>query len=143
MRDFYPVKTVYYFNMYKSDWYLNLNKPFLSPPDSIFLPVWVILYSMIIISLIFYLKDGIDSSKYWGLLFFTLQMLLNLSWSYVFFGMQNIAGALIIISLMWIFILLTIITFFAGSKISAILLIPYFIWVSFAFYLNFSYFVLN
>ena len=128
--------------MFNSDWYNNLNKPFLSPPNSVFMPVWSILYLMIFISLILYLKGGVKN-KITGIIFFSIQMILNLSWTGVFFGLQNIKAALVVIVLLWIFILLTITSFFKHSKIAALLLVPYFIWVSFAVYLNISYFLLN
>ena len=128
--------------MFNSEWYNSLNKPFLAPPDSIFMPVWGILYAMIIISLILYLKGGLKN-KSKGLIFFAIQLLLNFSWTYVFFGMKNITGALVVIIFMWMFIVLTISAFMKHSKLSAILLLPYLLWVSFAFYLNLGYLVLN
>ena len=129
--------------MENMSWYSTLNKPFLIPPSYIFTPVWIFLYTLILISLILFLKGGYTKEKRLPLIFFSIQMILNLVWSPVFFGMQNIFAALIVIVLMWIFILLTIITFFKHSKLAAILLIPYLIWVSFAFYLNFGFYVLN
>lgn len=128
--------------MFNSSWYNSLNKPFLAPPDSVFMPVWGILYAMILVSLILYLKGGLKN-KAKGLVFFVIQMLLNFSWTYVFFGMKNIAFALVVIILMWMFIVLTISAFMKHSKLAAILLFPYLLWVSFAFYLNLGYLVLN
>lgn len=129
--------------MKNMDWFDNLNKPFLNPPDWLFAPVWTILYILIAISFLLFLKGGMNKEKRMPLIFFIIQMLLNFAWSPVFFGLENIALALVIIFLMWIFILLTVIVFFKHSKLAALLLLPYLIWVSFAFYLNFSYFVLN
>lgn len=125
------------------NWYLSLNKPFLTPPSSIFAPVWIVLYTLILLSLILFLRDGYKKEKKIPLLFFSVQMILNLIWSSVFFGMQNIFAALIVIVFMWIFILLTITAFFKHSRLASILLIPYLIWVSFAFYLNFGFYVMN
>ena len=125
------------------DWYDTLNKPFLNPPSDIFTPVWTILYIMMALSLIFYLKGGNIKEKKTGLFLFIIQLLLNFAWSGVFFGMQNIFLALIVIILMWLFILFTVIAFFKHSKLAAIMLIPYLVWVSFAFYLNLSFWILN
>ena len=129
--------------MENMDWFNSLNKPFLSPPDWLFAPVWIVLYITIAIAFIIFLKSHSTRKKTLGLIFFFTQLLLNFIWSPVFFNMQNILGALIIIFFMWLFIMLTIITFLRHSKIAAILLIPYLIWVSFAFYLNFGFYVLN
>ena len=124
-------------------WYNSLNKPFLNPPSEIFFPVWTILYILIFASLIIFIKDGINKEKIFPLILFIIQMFLNFSWSAVFFGMQNILAGFIIIILMCFFILLTIISFYRHSKLASILLIPYFLWVSFALYLNFEYLRLN
>ena len=128
--------------MFNSEWYNSLNKPFLSPPDSIFMPVWTILYAMIFVSLILYLRGGLKG-KSKGLVYFIIQLLFNFSWTFVFFGMKNIFLALLVISAMLIFLLLNIIEFYKHSKMAGNLLLPYLIWVLFAFYLNFSYFLLN
>ena len=125
------------------EWYDNLNKPLLNPPSEIFMPVWIFLYITIGLSLIFFLKDGFNKSKIIPSIFFTTQMLLNFIWSSVFFGMQNILLGLIVVLLMWLFILLTIVSFYKHNKTSAFLLIPYFLWVSFACYLNFEFLRLN
>jgi tryptophan-rich sensory protein len=126
-----------------NDWYLALNKPFLTPSPELFTPAWIILYTLILISFILFIKGGYTTEKRLSILFFCLQLFFNLIWSPVFFGMKNIPAALIIIIFMWIFILLTIITFYKHSKSAAILLLPYLVWVSFAFYLNFGFYVLN
>ena len=129
--------------MKNMEWYNTLNKPFLNPPTVVFLPVWTILYIMIFLSLIIFIRGGINKGKILPLIFFSIQMLLNFSWTRIFFGAQNIAYAFVVIILMWIFILLTVISFYKHSKLSAILLIPYFLWVTFAVYLNFEYLRLN
>lgn len=125
------------------EWFDTLNKPFLSPPDWLFTPVWIVLYILITTSLFIFLSNGMSKEKRVPLIFFFTQLALNFAWVPVFFNMQNIGGALIIIIFMYIFLLLTIITFFKHSKTASILLIPYLLWISFAAYLNFSYLVLN
>lgn len=134
---------IYHCDMENSIWFHSLNKPFLNPPDWLFAPVWTVLYIMILISFVLFIRSGMTREKLLPLTFFIIQMALNLAWSPVFFKLHSISGALFIIILMWIFILLTIITFFKYSKMAALLLLPYLFWVSFAFYLNFSYFVMN
>lgn len=124
-------------------WFDNLNKPFLSPPDWIFTPVWIILYIMIAISFFVFIRGGINKKKRLPLSFFLIQLALNFSWPFVFFGMKNIAFAFFIIIFMYIFLILTIITFFKHSKLASVLLIPYLFWISFAAYLNFGFLVLN
>ncbi len=129
--------------MKNMDWYDSLNKPFLNPPDWIFTPVWTILYIMMAISFFLFLRGGMNREKHWPLAFFLIQLALNFAWSPIFFGMQNISLAFVVLILMYFFLILTIITFFKHSKLASILLIPYMLWLSFAAYLNFSFLVLN
>lgn len=128
--------------MYNSDWYNSLIKPFLSPPDGVFLPVWTVLYITILISFILYFTNP-NKNKKSGYIFFFVQLVLNLSWSFVFFKFKSISGGLIIIFLMGVFIFLTIKKFYSVSKISGLILIPYFLWVLFATYLNLGFLILN
>ncbi len=128
--------------MYNSEWYNNLIKPLLSPPDWIFAPMWIFLYILILIAFILYLIKPAENKKE-GYIFFTIQMLLNLLWSPAFFYFQNILLAFIIIIGLDITVFYTIRKFYAISKIAGILLIPYFLWIIFATYLNFAYLILN
>ena len=128
--------------MYSSPWYNSLTKPPFSPPDWIFTPTWIILYTAIFISLILYITKAAPNKKT-GYLYFSAQMILNLLWSFVFFRIQNMALALIVIIFMAIFTFLTIKNFYIASKTSAILLVPYLLWIIFAAYLNAGYLLLN
>lgn len=127
------------------DWYHSLNRPFLSPPDWIFQPVWTILYLLIFLSLFFFLKNRkiTPNAKRVSICVFVVQMILNLFWSVVFFNFQNIFAALIICFLLWCLIIAMIILFAKHSKLGAVLLVPYFLWTTFALYLNFSIWRLN
>ena len=128
--------------MYNSSWYYSLIKPPFSPPDGIFPPVWAILYLTIFIALILFIKSPVRNKK-WGVIFFLLQMGLNLIWSPIFFGLRNIPLAFFIIVLLDTFVFLTIKSFYSASKPAGLFLVPYFIWILFATYLNFGYFILN
>lgn len=123
-------------------WYNNLYKSPFTPPTWVFTPVWTLLYITIAISLFLFLKSGFTKEKILPLVFFTIQMLLNFAWTPVFFGMQNIRNAYIIIVLLVVFLALIIISFYRFSKRSAYLLVPYLIWSLFAAYLNF-YILIN
>ena len=128
--------------MYNSDWYLNLTKPPLAPPDSIFTPVWAVLYFTMLCSLCLYFYTK-NENKTNGYVFFAWQFVLNILWSPVFFLMKNMHLALVIVILMAIFTFLTIKEFCKTSKIAGLILIPYLIWILFAAYLNLGYIILN
>jgi len=125
-------------------WYAFLNKPFFSPPNYLFGPVWTILYILMGVSLALIWQKGIKKRTVRDAMFlFGIQLLLNALWSPVFFGVRNLFLALIIIVLMWIFILKTILAFAKIDKTASYLLYPYIAWVSFATILNFSVWFLN
>ena len=74
---------------------------------------------------------------------FGFQLLFNALWSIVFFGFKNPFWALIVILALLTLIILTIRWFRVVSKLAALLLIPYLLWVAFAMVLNFSIWQLN
>jgi tryptophan-rich sensory protein len=78
-----------------------------------------------------------------ALFFFFVQLVLNIFWSVAFFGLRAPLLGLIDIVLLWFAILFTITNFLKVSKFAGALLIPYFLWVSFAALLNFSLWILN
>ena len=129
--------------MYNSDWFDTLNKPLLNPPSALFQPVWVVLYSMMVLSIILFAFEKTDKSKMRGYLYFGIQLFFNLIWSPIFFLLQNIGFAFLIIVLLDIFAIMTVKEFYKVSKFSAMLLIPYIVWILFATYLNGAYFYLN
>ena len=125
------------------DWYQTLIKPPFTPPAYIFAPVWFVMYVLILISYIMFLRTYTPESKVSANIIFFIQLILNLLWSPVFFYMKNIQLSFVIICLLLISIILTIISFYRISKPAGLLLIPYLIWVSFAIYLNYGFLVLN
>jgi tryptophan-rich sensory protein len=67
----------------------------------------------------------------------------NVAWSAVFFGQQAIAAGLVVILLLWLLIVATMFVFARVDRRAALLLVPYLLWVSFATYLNYQFWVLN
>ena len=127
-----------------STWYLTLSKPGLNPPSWIFGPVWTSLYFLMGISVYLIWKKGFKKKGIKNAMeVFLLQLILNATWSVVFFGLENPGLALINIILLWASIAWTMIVFYKKSHVAAYLLVPYLAWVSFATYLNYSIWILN
>ncbi len=125
-------------------WYAALVKPSFNPPSWVFGPAWTILYCLMGIALYLVVKDGIqDPIKKTGLVFFTIQLILNLLWSIVFFGMHEIFYAFVTILVLFVFIAATMVSFFRLSKPAGWLFIPYLCWVAFASILNATIWILN
>jgi benzodiazapine receptor len=125
-------------------WYATLNKPVFSPPNWLFSPVWISLYTLMGISL-FMVWNKAEKRPYHrkALTFFFIQLALNALWSVFFFGLQSPWAGLIEMAFLWSALVMTIYYFFKLSQWAGILLLPYLVWVSFAFVLNFSLWVLN
>lgn len=124
-------------------WFHSLNKPTLAPSDSVFTPVWSILYVLIFASFIVYLAETHSGRRLLPILIFCAQLVLNFSWTPIFFGLKNISLAFFVICILWVLIIINIVLFYKGSKLAAFLLIPYLLWVTFAVYLNWGYMHLN
>lgn len=125
-------------------WYETLAKPALNPPSWIFGHVWTTLYALMGIAAFLVWKKGWDRIDVRKALFvFGVQLILNASWSIVFFGLHSPLWALVNIIAMWIAIVWTMILFYKISKPAIWLLVPYILWVSFATYLNYSIWMLN
>lgn len=125
-------------------WFQNLNKPFFQPPNWLFGPVWTVLYILMGVSIWLISKQGFKTKiAKQALYLFITQLVLNSLWSLVYFGMQQILGAFILIIFIWTFILLTIVWFNKINKVAGFLLLPYILWVSFATVLNAALWLLN
>lgn len=125
-------------------WYATLNKPFFSPPNWIFAPVWTLLYLLMGVSLyLIWTHRGKKKQTREAIMYFLAQLACNFLWTPVFFGLKSPFLALIVIIIMWILIVFTIKRFYALSKTAGYLLIPYLSWVSFATMLNAAILLLN
>jgi tryptophan-rich sensory protein len=124
------------------DWYPTLRKPPGTPPSWVFGPVWTALYVLMAVSAWLVWRD-----YRWGasaaLLIFCAQLALNLAWSGVFFGARRLGFALLEIVILWAAGLFTAYLFYRLKAISAYLLIPYLLWLSYAVYLNVGIWKLN
>jgi len=120
-------------------WYAQLEKPFFTPPSWAFGPVWITLYTLMGISL--YLVW--DKKDKFAISIFGVQLVLNVLWSLLFFGLQNPFYGLVEIIALWFAILITIVKFYKIDKRAGIILIPYILWVSVAAALNYYILILN
>jgi len=125
-------------------WYQFLEKPIFNPPSWVFAPAWLVLYTLMGISLYLIWKtEDKWKLKRIAIIFFATQLILNGLWSIIFFGAKNPMWAFFEILLLWIFIGLTFSFFYMIKRKSAYLLLPYWLWVSFAALLNVCIWYLN
>jgi benzodiazapine receptor len=125
-------------------WYAGLAKPSFNPPDEVFGPVWITLYALMgIAAWLVYERGRKGANVRRPLSIFVAQLVLNVLWSIMFFGIHHILGGFVIIVALWVLIAATIKLFWPVSKAAAILLGPYLVWVGFATVLNAALYVLN
>lgn len=121
----------------------TLNKPVLSPPGIVFPIAWTILYALMGVSAArVILSDG-SKARSMGLVFFGIQLALNLAWSFIFFGVQRFGFALIELLVMVAAVIAMTVQFMKCDPLAAKLQIPYIAWLCFATYLNAAVMVLN
>lgn len=125
-------------------WYDALQRPPGTPPDWLFGPVWTTLYAMVgvAVALLWHRPTELQLKRR-ALKRFGLQLGLNLLWTPAFFGLQRIDLAMIVIVPLLVAIWLTIRAAYPVSRPAAFLLVPYFLWVGYATYLNAGFWFLN
>ncbi|NTV30002.1 MAG: tryptophan-rich sensory protein [Candidatus Omnitrophica bacterium] len=121
-------------------WYQFLHKPAFNPPDGVFAPVWFVLYILM----------GWASFLVWTraarpFLFrlYLVHLAVNLLWSVLFFGLHSPGLAFLDIVVLWGMVTAMLILFRSVSRLAALLLVPYWCWVSFAAALNLAVWRLN
>jgi tryptophan-rich sensory protein len=124
-------------------WYLELTKPAWQPPDWLFGPMWTMIY----------IFTGVAGVRAWRLgngrqrgLFMsalTINCVLNVLWSILFFYMKRPDIALIEVALLWLSVLAMAMITWPYTKRASLLLLPYLIWVTIASYLNWTIVKLN
>jgi tryptophan-rich sensory protein len=128
-----------------ASWYGTLQRPALAPPNWVFGPVWTTLFALKggALWLVWRRIDAVTRAVRIAVALFVAQFVFNLAWSAAFFGAQNIALGLAVILALWVLIVATIWAFVRVDRRAALLLVPYLLWVSFATYLNYRFWVLN
>ena len=125
------------------DWYPSLVKPSFTPPSWLFGPVWTLLYTMMAVAAWLVWRRAQTANVALPLALFAVQLGLNLAWSWLFFGLRRPDLGLLDISLLWLAIVATMVTFWRVSPLAGVLFVPYLLWVSFASVLNYSLWQLN
>jgi len=125
------------------DWYRKLKKPIWNPPNTIFAPVWTLLYLLMAAAAwLVWQRYGFTGAVL-PLTLFVLQLILNAAWTWLFFGRHQIGTALVEICVLWFVILATLLSFWMLEPLAGLLLLPYIAWVSFATFLNWTIWRMN
>ena len=123
-----------------SAWFNSLVLPSFYPPSILFSIVWSIIYILMAISLYFVLKKGISKNQ---IILYAVNGFLNILWTLVFFRFNSLIFSVIILVMLIIFAYFLLKSLYETNKVSFYLTLPYFIWLFFAFLLNYSIYFLN
>jgi len=124
-------------------WYHTLARPPMVPPDALFGIMWGMLYILLGISAVLVFHKGVDEKKHFAAWLLGVQLVLNACWTPVFFGMHNLPLALAVVVLMLAEGFFMHKAFAKHSRVAALLLWPYWLWLLFATYLTAGFMVLN
>ena len=124
----------------QTEWYIGLNKAPWTPPGWVFGAAWTII--MICFS-IYMAQLYANENTGKVIILFIFQVVLNVSWNYVFFNQHAVSFALIIISLLTILIIYFLIAYYSKLQLISLLLLPYVIWLAIATSLNYYIYTNN
>ena len=133
-----------YFNRVgMQNFYSEINLSPLTPPNIVFPIVWAILYVLLVTSFYLVLNTASQKSVRMAAMLFTFNMFLQVLWTFAFFYNAYFFSGFIILVILDFATALLMLSFYKISRTSFYLLIPYFLWLLFATYLNWAVVVLN
>ncbi|MGA0811827.1 MAG: TspO/MBR family protein [Pelagibacteraceae bacterium] len=125
---------------FKEPWYSEIILPSFNPPSWVFAPVWTALYIMMSLA-IWRVWIKLSDKKILAIYFYHL--FFNATWSVIFFGFHLIELALFNLIIILFFIIKLMQIYFKKERFSFYLMVPYLLWSSYAFVLNFTIAILN
>lgn len=124
--------------------YAAVTKPPLSPPAWLFPVVWTILYILMGVSAYLVYNGGKTPEKSKKpLTVYAVQLAMNFMWPIFFFSLDAYLFSFVWLLVMWALVLVMIVMFHRVNRLAGLLQIPYFVWLTFAAYLNLSVYILN
>ncbi|OGN61470.1 MAG: hypothetical protein A3F09_04730 [Chlamydiae bacterium RIFCSPHIGHO2_12_FULL_49_11] len=127
-----------------SGWYLSLKKPAFTPPYYLFGLIWGVVYTFLTFSLwLVWEKSRVRTVPFTAFGLFFLALFLTVLWPAVLFGFYWITGALALLFCLWIVVILAMLYCGKYSILAGVLYVPFFLWITFALYLNSGLVLLN
>lgn len=124
--------------------YQVLIKPPFAPPGFIFPIVWSILYLLMGVAALLVLRQGYNKPYVKDAMnYFFIQLALNFLWPIVFFNLRAPLFAFLILLAMWVFVGICTAKFYRINHVAGWLMLPTWLWITFAGYLNLSIWLLN
>ncbi len=120
-------------------WYNSLNISILTPAGWVFPVAWTILYFLVGLALFLIMNKENPNHRYSkanAYILFAINIVFNALWSFAFFGAELPEVALIILTALIVTAIFMARSFARISKTAFWLIVPYILWLMFAFYLN-------
>ena len=115
------------------EWYNTLEKPSWTPSPAVIGQIWGMLYPVLFLSLAFVLVQAIRGKLPWKVLIpFGINLVANLIFTPIQFGLRNLLLASLDILLIGATILWMMVAVWKFSRWVAVAQVPYLIWVSIA-----------
>lgn len=123
-------------------WYFTMIKPDWTPPAWVFGPVWGVLYLLMALAMWKVWNSG-HVARNGALVWWLLQLVFNVAWSWLFFGLERTGWAMLELLLLIGLVIFCVRVFITISKQAALMMMPYLLWLGFAWLLNFSIWRMN
>lgn len=123
---------------YGNRWFDALEKPLLMPPGWAFGVAWTILYVFMGLAFAIVLHARGAQGRGGAIAMFLVQLLLNLTWSPLFFRAHQVGSALALILILTVLVAVTTALFWRIRRFAGVLLLPYLAWLAFASFLNYE-----
>lgn len=124
-------------------WYAGLNKPAFNPPNAVFGPVWTTLYVLMAVAAWRVWRRASPLGAGPALMLYVAQLILNLGWSLIFFGLRQPGWAMIEVVCLLTAVAATTVAFWRSDRPAGLMMLPYAAWVGFASLLNLEIWRLN
>ncbi len=124
-------------------WYSGLAKPDWTPPDVVFPVAWSLIFLLIGIAAWLVWKTAERGEARLPLTLFFGQLIINVLWSFCFFGQRNPFLGLVCLGALFVAVALTTLAFLRVSQIAGWLFLPYLLWLGYAAALNFAIWQMN
>lgn len=118
-------------------WYRNLKKPSWQPPDWLFGPAWTLILGFAAWAAVLAWEGAPDDAgRNAIIILYAVNFICHFLWSPLFFTLKRPDWSLIEVVFLWVSVLMLLLCLRQFSVLASWLIVPYFIWVSFAAILN-------
>lgn len=125
------------------EWYVQLEKPEWTPPNYAFPIAWSFLYTAMAVSAWLVWRELGFSRGRTALILHGIQLCANAAWSWLVFGLHQLRAGLLDLTFLWAAVATMMFVFWRARPLAGALQVPYLLWLSYAWALNFALWHMN